>query len=160
MELKSEEQQAILGVHRLRELRVKMRSMLVNQLHGVMGEFGIALPKGWGLILKQARQVLADFEHCQVPALLRGALFNQIQQIRTLSEQIKDLERQIAAWQRRAEEWQRIAQIPGVWITHCYRSGGHNGRCTRIPLGARVCRAPRTRTPSLGHRWTGKAFGD
>jgi transposase len=33
--LKSEEQQAVLGLHRLREQRVKMRSMLVNQLHGL-----------------------------------------------------------------------------------------------------------------------------
>jgi transposase len=42
--LKSEEQQAVLGLHRLRERRVKVRSMLVNQLHGLMAEFGVALP--------------------------------------------------------------------------------------------------------------------
>jgi transposase len=45
--VKSEEQQAVLALHRLREQRVKMRSMFVNQLHGLMGEYGLALPKGW-----------------------------------------------------------------------------------------------------------------
>lgn len=114
--LKSEEQQAVLGLHRLREQRVKMRSMQVNQMHGLMAEFGIPLPKGWGVMLKQAAQLLADCEQCRVPTLLREALLDQIQQIRTLSEQIKILERQIAGWQRRADECQRIAAIPGVGL--------------------------------------------
>jgi transposase len=114
--LKSEEQQAVLGLHRLRERRVKIRSMLVNQLHGLMAEFGVALPKGWGVMLKQAGELLADGESGPIPGLLRDALLDQIQQIRTLSEQIKALERQIGAWQRRAEECQRIAAIPGVGL--------------------------------------------
>jgi transposase len=114
--LKSEEQQAVLGMHRLRAQRVKMRGMLVNQLHGLMGEFGVALPKGRGAMLKQAGELLADSEHCRVPELLRGTLLEQVQQIRAMNEQIGALERQIAAWHRRAEECQRIAAIPGVGL--------------------------------------------
>jgi transposase len=114
--LKSEEQQAVLGLHRLRAQRVRVRSALVNQLHGLMAEFGVALPKGWAVMLRQAGELLADAELCPVPGLLREALLEQIQQIRTLSEQTKHLERQIGAWQRRAEECQRIAAIPGVGI--------------------------------------------
>jgi transposase len=114
--LKSEEQQAVLGLHRLREQRVKMRSMLVNQLHGLMAEYGVALPKGWVVMLKQAGELLADSERGPIPALLRSALHEQIEQVRALSEQIKTLERQIGAWQRRAEDCQRIAAIPGVGV--------------------------------------------
>lgn len=114
--LKSEEQQSVLGLHRVREVRVRMRVRLVNQLHGLMGEFGIALPKGWQVMLKQAATVLSDTESCPVPGILREALLEQVQQIRCLSEQIKGLERQIGAWQRRAEECQRIAAIPGVGL--------------------------------------------
>jgi transposase len=112
--LKSEEQQAILGLHRLREQRVGMRSALVNQLHGLMAEFGIALSPGWREMLHQAGELLA--EECAVPELLRGALREQIEQIRALSEQIKTLERQISSWQRRAEDCQRIGEIPGVGL--------------------------------------------
>jgi transposase len=112
--LKSEEQQAVLGLHRLREQRVKMRSMLVNQLHGLMSEYGVALPKGWAVMLKQAGELLADSESSPIPALLRPALLEQIEQVRALTGQIKGLERQIGAWQRRAEDCQRIAAIPGV----------------------------------------------
>jgi transposase len=114
--LKSEEQQAVLGLHRLREQRVKMRSMLVNQLHGLMGEYGVALRPGWAVMLKQAGELLADCERSLVPALLRPALIEQIEQIRALSGQIKSLEHQIGAWQRRAEDCRRIAAIPGVGL--------------------------------------------
>src|SRR6202163_4433713 len=114
--LKSEEQQAVLGLHRLRERRVKMRSMLVNQLHGLMAEYGVVLPKGWAVMLKQSGELLADSERSSIPALLRVALLEQIVQVRALSEQIKGLERQIGGWQRRAEDCQRIATIPGVGV--------------------------------------------
>jgi transposase len=87
--LKSEEQQAVLGLHRVREMRVRMRVRLVNQLHGVMGEFGIALPKGWRVMLKRAGELLSEVEECPVPGMLREALLDQLQQIRSLSEQIK-----------------------------------------------------------------------
>lgn len=72
------------------------------------------MPKGWGVMLKQAGQILADTERCQVPELLRGALLDQVQQIRTLSEQIRSLERGIAAWHRLAEQCQQFAAIPGM----------------------------------------------
>lgn len=114
--LKGEEQQAVLGLHRVREVRVRMRVRLVNQLHGVMGEFGIALPKGWKVMLRQVASVLGETRACAVPGILRQALLEQVQQIRSLSEQIKALEQQIGAWQRRAEECQRIAAIPGVGL--------------------------------------------
>jgi transposase len=112
--LKDEEQQAVLALHRLREQRVKVRSMLVNQLHGLMAEFGVALPLGWIVMLKHAGDLLADDERCPIPALLRSSLLDQIQHIRALGEQIQILERQIVTWQRRAEQCRRITQIPGV----------------------------------------------
>lgn len=114
--LKSEEQQAVLALHRLREVRVRMRVRLVNQLHGVMGEFGVALPKGWRVMLQQAAAVLGEPAGGPIPLMLKESLLDQIQQIRALGEQIKALERQIAAWQRRADECQRIAAIPGVGL--------------------------------------------
>jgi transposase len=112
--LKSEEQQAVLGLHRLRERRVMVRSLMVNQLHGVMAEFGIALPKGWNAMLKEAGELLADSHGCTIPGLLREALLDQVEQIRTLSAQIKTLEQKIGTWQRSSEQCQRVLAIPGV----------------------------------------------
>lgn len=114
--VKSAEQQAVLALHRLRQQRVKMRGMLVNQLHGLMGEYGMALPKGWAMMLPQAASTLRETQDHPIPELLRPALLEQIEQVRALSEQIKALERQLGAWQRHAEDCQRIGAIPGVGL--------------------------------------------
>jgi transposase len=39
--VKSEEQQSVLMVHRVRELLIRQRPMLVNALRGHLAEFGI-----------------------------------------------------------------------------------------------------------------------
>jgi len=114
--IKSEEQQALLGLHRLREARVRARVQLVNQLYGLMGEFGVALPTGWKLAVRSAAELLGEADDCVVPAMLREALLQQIEQIRSLVEQVRQLERQIAAWQRGSEPCQRLLQIPGVGV--------------------------------------------
>jgi transposase len=111
---KDEEQQAMLGVHRVRQQHLKIRSMLVNQLHGLMAEFGVALPKGWKVMLKQVGELLADHENCPVPCMLRETLLDQVQQIRALSDRIKVLERQIGTWQCRTPLCERVAEVPGV----------------------------------------------
>ncbi|MGH7115625.1 MAG: IS110 family transposase [Stellaceae bacterium] len=43
VEIKTETQQAAAGIHRVREMLVKQRTMLINSLRGLMAEFGIAV---------------------------------------------------------------------------------------------------------------------
>jgi transposase len=114
--VKSEDQQAVLGLHRMRQLRIKFRVMLVNQLHGLFAEFGVALPKGWRLMLTQASEFLARTDGRAIPGLIAATLLEQIQQVRALEKQIKEVEQQLRCWQRRAEECQRVAEIPGVGL--------------------------------------------
>ncbi|MGF6267058.1 hypothetical protein OKW49_008052 [Paraburkholderia youngii] len=44
--VKSEAQQAVLSLHRVREQLVRMRRMQINQMHGLLLEFGVALRGG------------------------------------------------------------------------------------------------------------------
>src|SRR5207249_7008482 len=44
--LKTAEQQAAAGLHKVRELLVKQRTMLINSLRGMMAEFGGVAPVG------------------------------------------------------------------------------------------------------------------
>src|SRR5512147_211888 len=44
--VKGEEQQAILVLHRTRELLIRQRTMLINALRGHLAEFGIVMPLG------------------------------------------------------------------------------------------------------------------
>ena len=112
--LKTEEQQAMLGLHRLRQLLVKMRTMQANQVRGLLYEFGLIMPKSWRALLAPAGPRLADDAHWSVPGLLRRELQEQLAGIRALTSRIAELERQIGAWQRREAECGRIAEVPGV----------------------------------------------
>src|SRR5215470_5682440 len=44
--VKSEAQQAAAGLHKVRQMLVKQRTMLTNQLRGLMAEFGIVVGEG------------------------------------------------------------------------------------------------------------------
>ncbi len=44
--IKSEEQQAVLCLHRIRQGQIKDRTAMINRLRGLLSEFGIIMPKG------------------------------------------------------------------------------------------------------------------
>jgi len=112
--VKSEEQQAVLSLHRIRQQSVKIPTMQARQVQRVLHEFGVVVPKGWRALLAQAGPILADETRCPVPELVRRELLTQLDGLRTLTARIAELERQIGAWQRRESECQRIAAVPGV----------------------------------------------
>ena len=112
--LKTEEQQAVLSLHRIRQQSIKVRTMQAHQVRGLLYEFGVVVPKGWRALLAQAVPILADDRRCAVPELLRGQLLTQLQGLRALTTRITELECQIGSWQRRESECRRIAAVPGV----------------------------------------------
>ncbi|MGF6446463.1 transposase [Paraburkholderia youngii] len=62
--VKSEAQQAVLSLHRVREQLVRMRRMQINQMHGLLFEFGAAL-QGGAHSMDDAARVLNWPKHCQ-----------------------------------------------------------------------------------------------
>src|SRR5271165_230656 len=73
----------LLAVHAIRERLKKARTAAVNQLHGLMGEFGIELSKGWRTMLPKAAAEL-DRADSAVPALLQPQLQRQLKEVRNL----------------------------------------------------------------------------
>ena len=58
--IKSVEQQAILSVHRVRQGFVKARTAQANQIRGLLGEFGLVIPKGIYNVAKRVPELLED----------------------------------------------------------------------------------------------------
>lgn len=110
---KSAEQQATLALHRMRSLMVKSRTMQVNQLRGLLYEFGVTLKAGRIAGLAEVRERLPEIEQV-VPGTLFSALRDQLHFIDRIEDEIKKLERQIVAWQRQEAACRRIAEIPGI----------------------------------------------
>ncbi|OXC76066.1 IS110 family transposase [Caballeronia sordidicola] len=110
---KTADQQATLALHRMRSLLVKSRTMQVNQLRGLLYEFGVTLKVGRVAGLAEVRERLHEIEQV-VPGALFCALCDQLQHIDRIDGEIKKLERQIVAWQRQEAACQRVAAIPGI----------------------------------------------
>jgi transposase len=112
--LKSAEQQAVMGLHRIRSQLVKMRTMQAQQIRSLLYEFGVTVPRGWRSLLVQASGPLTPESEAAVPELLRGELLRQLEGLRSLNSRIAEVDRRLGCWQRRESECERIAAVPGV----------------------------------------------
>jgi transposase len=79
--VKSVEQQALQGLHRIRSLWMGTRTSRINALRGFLREFGIAVPVGARTGLEAISRVLAD-PASAVPELIRGSARLLVEEIR------------------------------------------------------------------------------
>lgn len=110
---KTESQQCVLGLHAMRQLRVKMRTMLVNQLRGTLFEFGIRIRPGLRAGLQEIVQRMDELEQ-NVPPLLFEFVREQLQSIERLDQEIARLDQRIDAWGRQNRACKTILAIPGI----------------------------------------------
>jgi len=113
--VKSAEQQAVLTLHRARELLVRQRTMLINALRGHCGEFGIVVAQGASKVTALIEMIEYP-EDERFPALARVALGPLVEQLRMAQIQILDLEKKLMAWHRTNEASRRLEAIPGVGV--------------------------------------------
>jgi transposase len=96
---KTEDQQAMLALHRMRSLLVKFRTMQVNQLRGLLYEFGATFRAGRVAGLAEVRARMAELAEA-LPGTMVCGLQDQLQRIDALEQDIDRLERQIGSWQK------------------------------------------------------------
>ncbi len=113
--IKSEEQQAVLALHRMRQQLVKFRTAQINGLRGLLAEYGEVMPQGKAGVKKgivEALQRLAE----RLPAMVIDTLREQWERLGKLDEQISEIERRIKSWYKEDKACQRIKDIPGVGL--------------------------------------------
>jgi len=111
--IKSIDQQAVLMLHRSRDLLIRQRTALVNALRGHFAELGIVVGQGIWNIAKLVEEVTtASLE--RVPAIARAVLRVLTSQLGALQQQIRVLEAELFAWHRSNAASQRLATIPDV----------------------------------------------
>jgi transposase len=111
--LKSQEQQAILMVHRARELVVASRTAQVNQIRGLLAEFGLVVPQGVARLRSQLPQILEDAEN-GLPFLARQTLAGLLEQFHFFDSRVDYYDHQIVDLSRQMEPAQRLMSIEGV----------------------------------------------
>ena len=113
--IKSEQQQAILALHRMRQGLVKMRIMQTNALRGLLTEYGEVMSQGKTGLDKGVASALERIA-TRLPAIVVDALHTQRQRITDLNQQIADIERKLQGWLRADKAAKSIAEIPGVGL--------------------------------------------
>jgi len=111
--IKTAEQQAVLMLHRTRDLLVRQRTMLVNALRGHMAEMGVIAPQGISRVGDLVAELMGEDE-THLPKLARQALLGLAAELEALGDRIKGIEAAILAWHKDNEASRRLATIPGV----------------------------------------------
>lgn len=111
--IKSREQQSVLMVHRARTLVVANRTAQVNQIRGLLGEFGLVVPKGVARLRREIPGILEDAEN-GLPVLAREVLSGLIEQVRELDGRVAAYDRQIRALAEASEPARRLMKIEAI----------------------------------------------
>ncbi len=110
--VKSVEQQAVLMLHKARDLLVRQKTMLINALRAHLAEFGIIAvrgPAGVNTVLDILHATQGELPRAAVQAL--NGLADQLNSVRI---EIDKIETEIKDWHRANEVSQRLATIPGI----------------------------------------------
>ena len=113
--IKSEEQQAILALHRMRQQLVKFRTAQINGLRGLLTEYGEVMPQGRAGMRRGMAEALARVSD-RLPAMVIDTLREQWARVARLDEEIGEIERRLKLWHRHNAASRRIAEIPGVEV--------------------------------------------
>jgi transposase len=140
--IKSAEQQAVLVLHRTRDLLVRQRTMLINALRGHMAEFGVVAPQGASRVGDLVALRL-DEDEAALPTLARQALRGLAGELHALKARIEEVEAAIIAWIKDSEAGRRLAGIPGI------------GPITASAIVATVCDVPQFGSARHFAAWIG-----
>ena len=114
--VKNEEQQAVLVLHRSRDLLMRQRTMILNAIRAHLAEFGVVTAQGPRKVVVLVRRLSDPDGGLNLPALARSALLSLAAQLESLSDEIGKIERRLMAWHRQNQASQRLETIPGVGI--------------------------------------------
>lgn len=113
--IKSEDQQAVLVLHRSRDLLMRQRTMILNAIRAHMAEFGIVAPQGPRKVIELVG-CLRDGEDTSLPDLAKVGLLVLAVQLENLQLEARNIERKLLAWHRQNTVSRRLETIPGVGI--------------------------------------------
>lgn len=113
--IKTEAQQAVLAMHRIRQQLVKMRTAQMNALRGLLAEYGEVFGTGrksFDAGIRAALERLAE----RLPMPLIDTLRDQWNELARLDDRITRIEASLLTWMRQDRAAKAIFAIPGVGL--------------------------------------------
>lgn len=132
--VKTESQQQLTSLHRIRAAWMRTRIMRINSARGLLGEFGIVFPVGACSLCTHVQAVIENADTA-VPMLLRDLLQQLVLEIRELEARIKKVEKHLEALAAQTPVVERLRSIPGVGLLTATALVGFVGDVQRFPSG-------------------------
>ena len=111
--VKTEDQQAALVRHKVRDVLVRQRTQWVNALRGHLAEFGVTVRKGLSRVADLVAVIEDEADH-RVPTVARAALRIIIDVLAGIDRKIEDLDREVATSAKADLVAKRLMTVPGV----------------------------------------------
>lgn len=111
--IKTIAQQDIQAIHRIRSELVQQRTAKVNQIRGLLAEYGIVVGRRVDVLRNALPQLLEDAEN-GLTADFRVLLDGLKQDLVTLDERVDDLDKKIKTLATSNPAAKRLQQIPGI----------------------------------------------
>jgi transposase len=111
--IKRVEQQDLQALHRIRERIIKARTALVNEIRGLLSEYGIVLPQS----LTKFRALIVSTlqnEQAKLTALSTEVFWQLYDEFLSLEKRLAYYDEKLAAIGRAHPECQRLQTIPGI----------------------------------------------
>jgi transposase len=113
--VKTADQQALHGLHAMRQRWQADRTARINAVRGLLREQGIALPLGAKTVARRV-PALMDDATAAIPALLRPVLTALVAEIGELERRVRDLDRTLSQVATTDPVAQRLQTIPGIGV--------------------------------------------
>lgn len=132
--VKSESQQQLTALHRVRAAWMATRTMRINAARGLLREFGIVFPVGAAALAGRVQQLIEDADSgLSMP--LRQLLHEWIQEIGELERRVGLVERDLKAIAAQTPVVERLLTIPGIGLLTATALVGFIGDVSRFPSG-------------------------
>ena len=140
--VKTEAQQALAAMHRLRSAWLGTRTARINLVRAVLREFGYTIPLGASRVPQQAREIVEQHSGA-FPSGLKNVIEATCREIVELEDRIRSSEGELRAAAQQSAVVERLCTIPGIGLItatalvafvgdiHRFRSG----RCLASYLG-------------------------
>ncbi|KRR10771.1 transposase, partial [Bradyrhizobium jicamae] len=114
--IKSADQQALLMLHRTRDLLIRQRTQLINALRAHLAEFGLVAETGREGLAQLAAIITDEGNREALPSAMKQALQAIVDQLAALELQIGALDRAIHAHHRANDMSCRLEIVPGIGV--------------------------------------------
>jgi transposase len=111
--IKSQEQQSLLMLHRIRDRLLAERTASINAIRGHLAEFGIVAAQG-ARGLGELRGVIGDVDDHRLPARARALLTYEVEHLQELEAHLEHLDHELVEQARTDEACQRLTGVPGI----------------------------------------------